>query len=407
MHVLTLYSGIADTLTPEDIGNKILPGLIPMLITASFTTKQFNQLISTIRTLIDQLEKHRLKDLSEMDPYGDGDSSNKQSKQKDIFGGIYGDDPLAALPPQDNDGELDFLSQIEGTSNKQTPKSSGIDTMHSKAPVRDMFSDYGASSNVRIATSSTKGFEKNDMFKGLSGPPKNANIAKPVGSMSMGGTSGGAFDPFNTAGPSKPLGHPPKDPFANIDSFTSMGNDPFSSSKPTSSDPFSGFSGSTPVQKAMGISATSINMTSGFKSLKNNSDPFADVFNEEKKAPQNTGFGLNSGINFTSGAGSQRPRTQNTIPKNSDPFSDFNAGSISNPPMNNSSSSGFNYGAPSKPAPPTTSNTGGFNFGAPSQPPASSNLFGSSNTNSDPFNNFGSSLSGFPSNTGNLIFLKL
>ena len=95
-----------------------------------------------------------------MDPYGDGDSSNKQSKQKDIFGGIYGDDPLAALPSQDNDGELDFLSQIEGTGNKQTPKSSGIDTMHSKAPVRDMFSDYGASSNVRTATSSTKGFEK-------------------------------------------------------------------------------------------------------------------------------------------------------------------------------------------------------------------------------------------------------
>lgn len=103
MHVLTLYSGIADTLTPEDIGNKILPGLIPMLISASFTKKQFSQLISTIRTLIDQLEKHRLKDLSEMDPLDDGDSYGKASKQKDIFGGLSGDDPLAALPPQEND----------------------------------------------------------------------------------------------------------------------------------------------------------------------------------------------------------------------------------------------------------------------------------------------------------------
>ena len=84
MHILTLYSGIAGTLTPEDIGNKILPGLIPMLISASFTKPQFSKLISTIRTLIDELEKHRLKDLSEMDPLGDEGGMTK-SNQKDIF----------------------------------------------------------------------------------------------------------------------------------------------------------------------------------------------------------------------------------------------------------------------------------------------------------------------------------
>jgi hypothetical protein len=37
MHLLTLYDKIAGALTPDDIGNKILPGLIPMLISASFT----------------------------------------------------------------------------------------------------------------------------------------------------------------------------------------------------------------------------------------------------------------------------------------------------------------------------------------------------------------------------------
>jgi len=37
MHLLTLYDKIASALTPEDIGNWILPGLIPMLISASLS----------------------------------------------------------------------------------------------------------------------------------------------------------------------------------------------------------------------------------------------------------------------------------------------------------------------------------------------------------------------------------
>lgn len=34
MHLLTLYDKLASALTPEDIGTKVLPGLIPMLISA-------------------------------------------------------------------------------------------------------------------------------------------------------------------------------------------------------------------------------------------------------------------------------------------------------------------------------------------------------------------------------------
>lgn len=37
MHLLTLYEKISGALTPEDIGNRILPGLIPMLISASLS----------------------------------------------------------------------------------------------------------------------------------------------------------------------------------------------------------------------------------------------------------------------------------------------------------------------------------------------------------------------------------
>jgi len=37
MYLLTLYEKISGALTPEDIGNRILPGLIPMLISASLS----------------------------------------------------------------------------------------------------------------------------------------------------------------------------------------------------------------------------------------------------------------------------------------------------------------------------------------------------------------------------------
>jgi len=48
MHLLTLYEKISGALTPEDIGNRILPGLIPMLISASLSKAQFDKLITTI-----------------------------------------------------------------------------------------------------------------------------------------------------------------------------------------------------------------------------------------------------------------------------------------------------------------------------------------------------------------------
>ena len=105
MHILTLYNGIASALTPEDIGNKILPGLIPMLISASFTKSQFNKLISTIRALIDELEKHRLKDLSEMDPLGDPSSQKqKGTRSSTLYSDL--DDPMSALPPTEKKKEI-------------------------------------------------------------------------------------------------------------------------------------------------------------------------------------------------------------------------------------------------------------------------------------------------------------
>ena len=53
MHLLTLYDLLASALTPEDIGQRILPGMIPMLISASLSKSQFQKLLKTIRTLLD------------------------------------------------------------------------------------------------------------------------------------------------------------------------------------------------------------------------------------------------------------------------------------------------------------------------------------------------------------------
>lgn len=226
MHILTLYSGIADALTPEDIGNKILPGLIPMLISASFTKTQFSKLISTIRTLIDQLEKHRLKDLSEMDPLGESEG-NMKSQQKDIFAGLSSDDPMASLPPQENAGDFDFLSQIEGTKGMQTPKPSGATGTNPNTatkPSGDPFAAFGASS-TKTTTGSSTNSAKSDIFKGIGSAPSNAVKAKPVSNMSLGGGGASAgFDPFDTSKPTKSLPKPggagqKKDIFSDMDPF--------------------------------------------------------------------------------------------------------------------------------------------------------------------------------------------
>lgn len=293
MHLLTLYNGIASALTPEDIGNKILPGLIPMLISASFTKAQFNKLISTIRALIDQLEKHRLKDLSEMDPLGESELEKGRSQQKDIFSGLGNfDDPNAALPPRESEGDFDFLSVLEGTAKKQTPKKSEFDNGRNSNPAAattksDAFSGFGDISGLGAAETQKP---KSDIFKGVGIAPPNSKPASKIG----------GFDPFDTSGPPKPIQKPSHSlGGGGIDPFST---DPFDMMKPKKTDNFGGFGGSKPVQAATGMPTPTINMTSGFKSLNDHSDPFADLEREEIKVSSGFG-GFDSGISFTGGFG--------------------------------------------------------------------------------------------------------
>lgn len=53
MKMLETYEEIAKVLGPEDIGNKILPGIIPMLISGQFTKSEYKELLTAIRRLID------------------------------------------------------------------------------------------------------------------------------------------------------------------------------------------------------------------------------------------------------------------------------------------------------------------------------------------------------------------
>lgn len=63
MKMLEIYEEIGKVLGPEEIGMKILPGIIPMLMTGNFTKSEFQELMSTVRRLLDQIEQHRLPSL--------------------------------------------------------------------------------------------------------------------------------------------------------------------------------------------------------------------------------------------------------------------------------------------------------------------------------------------------------
>lgn len=56
---------MAKVLGPDEIGLKILPGMIPMLVSGTFSKQQFKELMQSVRRLLDQIENHRANDLKE------------------------------------------------------------------------------------------------------------------------------------------------------------------------------------------------------------------------------------------------------------------------------------------------------------------------------------------------------
>jgi len=53
MKMLEIYEKIGEVLGPEEVGMKILPGIIPMLISGQFTKSEFTNLMAAVRRLLD------------------------------------------------------------------------------------------------------------------------------------------------------------------------------------------------------------------------------------------------------------------------------------------------------------------------------------------------------------------
>lgn len=64
----------------EDIGLRVLPEIIPMLISASLSKEHFGKVIGTVRRLVDLIEEHRARELDELE-------QNTLSKKLDGGGG--------------------------------------------------------------------------------------------------------------------------------------------------------------------------------------------------------------------------------------------------------------------------------------------------------------------------------
>jgi hypothetical protein len=65
MLILQIYEKSSDALGPDEIGLKILPGIIPMLVSDNLSKHQFNDIMNSVRRLLDKIEKSKLPHLSD------------------------------------------------------------------------------------------------------------------------------------------------------------------------------------------------------------------------------------------------------------------------------------------------------------------------------------------------------
>ena len=132
LKMLQVYEEIGKILGPEEVGQKILPGIIPMLVTGQFTQDEFKNLMNTVRSLLDQIEKYRLPGL----PAGPGATSSGNS---DIFSGV-------GSKSEAKDNEFGFLSgeptsSVAATESKQNdPFGANSDPFSTASLSNDIFS---------------------------------------------------------------------------------------------------------------------------------------------------------------------------------------------------------------------------------------------------------------------------
>lgn len=120
LKMLEIYEEIGKILGPEEIAARILPGIIPMLVTGQFTKSEFKDLMGAVRRLLDQIEAYRMKSLpdqSQSPGLGNTDSSNPfggSEPTNPMFAGMSGEqnqsnsDPFGGSKKDDAD-VMDFL----------------------------------------------------------------------------------------------------------------------------------------------------------------------------------------------------------------------------------------------------------------------------------------------------------
>ena len=65
MLILRIYKKSSDQLGPDEIGLKILPGIIPMLVSEKLAKPQFQEIMSCVKQLLQQIELTKLATLPE------------------------------------------------------------------------------------------------------------------------------------------------------------------------------------------------------------------------------------------------------------------------------------------------------------------------------------------------------
>ena len=63
MLVLKIYEKSSDVLGADEIGLKVLPGIIPMLVSGNLSKPQFNEIMRITKQLLDKIEKTKLPSL--------------------------------------------------------------------------------------------------------------------------------------------------------------------------------------------------------------------------------------------------------------------------------------------------------------------------------------------------------
>jgi hypothetical protein len=63
--MLQIYEKASNDLSAEDIGVKILPSIIPLMVTGNLSRHQFQEIMRSVKALLNKIETHKLATLPE------------------------------------------------------------------------------------------------------------------------------------------------------------------------------------------------------------------------------------------------------------------------------------------------------------------------------------------------------